>query len=74
MVRLRSTAHLPAAQKSDGVTLVAICDSAPDILDTIGSRYQVPKTYTDYREMFADRDVGGRCPGGSGSLSCAAGS
>ena len=49
-------AHLPAARKSQHVSLNAICDLDADVVRTIGAQYQV-QTYSDCHEFLAKADI-----------------
>jgi predicted dehydrogenase len=50
-------AHLPALVKASGVTLAAICDSAEDLLQTVGARVNVTSLFTDYGAFLAEADM-----------------
>lgn len=50
-------AHLPAAKKSKWIDLVAICDRAKDLLETVASQYQVRQRYTDHKEFLKSGDI-----------------
>jgi predicted dehydrogenase len=45
-------AHLPALMRARGVKFAALCDAAPDLLQTMGARAGVSKLYTDYAEFL----------------------
>jgi len=47
-------AHLESCQKASNVTLHAVCDVAPDLLQRVASFYQPERTFTDYETMLAD--------------------
>ena len=44
--------HIPSFQKNTNVALVAVADVSTEALERVKSEFDVPTTYTDYREMF----------------------
>jgi UDP-N-acetylglucosamine 3-dehydrogenase len=49
--------HVDTLQQLPQAELTAICTRRPDRLREIAAKYQVPKAFTDYREMLADTDI-----------------
>ncbi len=45
-------AHLPILSEFKDVKIEAICDASPDRLKRRSAEWDIPKTYTDYREML----------------------
>ena len=56
---LAQSQHLPNIQRSVLAELSALCDLNPELLQSLGRKYQVAKTRTDYREVLADPDIDG---------------
>ncbi len=56
---LAQSQHLPNIQRSGLAELAALCDLNPELLQSLGRKYQVAKTKTDYREVLADPDIDG---------------
>jgi predicted dehydrogenase len=54
-----TTAHLPALAANPNAEIVAICDQRADLLARVGDKFQVPKTYTDYRQMLEVENLDG---------------
>ena len=50
-------AHVPALMRANGITFSAICDGAPDLLQTMGARAGVSGLFTDYDEFLQKSDV-----------------
>src|SRR5919112_969263 len=50
-------AHLPALTKAHNVELLAACDAATEVLQTIVARYQIPRAYSKAEQLFGDKDV-----------------
>ncbi len=50
-------AHLPFLKKNDRCNLLAICDTDPRKLDSLGSKYSVPKRYQDFQEIIEDDEI-----------------
>ena len=55
--RIAQVAHLPAIEKADGVTLVAVTDPSQEVAAAVARRYGVPAAYRDEAGAFADPDV-----------------
>jgi len=49
--------HLPSLAEMPDVKLVAICDLQPNRAADMAAKYNIPKTYTLEREMFANEDI-----------------
>src|SRR5262249_23285732 len=45
--------HLPGLRARDDVQLVSLCGRNPDRLSTLAARFNLPQTWTDWREMIA---------------------
>lgn len=52
-----SEAHLKAYASHSNAVIVAICDLNEQRAHQVAQKYGADKTYTDYRELFADSDV-----------------
>ncbi|MCD6302121.1 MAG: Gfo/Idh/MocA family oxidoreductase, partial [Anaerolineae bacterium] len=52
-----SRAHLPAQRDVAGIRTVAVCDIDEDAVHAAAHEYDVPKVYTDWRDLIADDDV-----------------
>lgn len=52
-------AHIPAVLSHPDATLVAACDRDPERLRTAAEAYDIPRTYTDHREMLASETLDG---------------
>ena len=50
-------AHLPAFERTHRARLVALCDSAEDLLAAVGSKYAVDRLYTRFEDLLADPQV-----------------
>jgi predicted dehydrogenase len=50
-------AHLPAIQKSNSCNLVALCDISEISLKALAWKYNVPFTYTDYKELLCNPEI-----------------
>ena len=49
--------HAEALATMPGIELAALCTRRPQRLAEVADRFQVPKRYTDYRELLADPDI-----------------
>jgi UDP-N-acetylglucosamine 3-dehydrogenase len=49
--------HVDTLKQLPQAELTAICTRRPDRLHEVAQKYGVPKTYTDYRALLADREV-----------------
>ncbi|MBN2325116.1 MAG: Gfo/Idh/MocA family oxidoreductase [Spirochaetes bacterium] len=49
--------HVDTLKQLPACELLAVCTRTPTRLDEIAKKYDVPKRYTDYREMLADEDI-----------------
>jgi predicted dehydrogenase len=54
-----TTAHIPTLKAHPDAELVALADIRPDVLSKAAEKYQVSKTYTDYREMLSRETLDG---------------
>ena len=56
-------AHIPTLKANPDVELVAISDIRSELLSKVGNRYEVGKTYTDFRGDAVQRSPrrGGDC-------------
>ena len=50
-------AHLPALARTHRARLVALCDAAEDLLQTVGRKYGVVRLHTCYDGLLADDEV-----------------
>jgi UDP-N-acetyl-2-amino-2-deoxyglucuronate dehydrogenase len=50
-------AHVKGALKAEGAKLVAVCDLIQEKLDKVKEEVPDVKTYTNYSEMLADKDI-----------------
>jgi predicted dehydrogenase len=46
-------AHLPALSRNDDLEIAAICSLDEAANKSLAAKYDIPKTYTDYRQMIA---------------------
>jgi predicted dehydrogenase len=49
--------HLNNYAKLDGAEVVAVCDLNETLLNEVAEKYNIPDTYTDYREMLKRDDI-----------------
>src|SRR5580692_6212689 len=49
--RISQVAHLPATTKADRVSLVAVCDSSPTLVERVARLYEVPG-FVDVRQFL----------------------
>jgi len=49
--------HAEALAAMPGIELAAVCTRRPQRLAEVADRFQVPKRYTDYRELLADPEI-----------------
>lgn len=49
--------HFDAWDRIESVQIVACCDTDKEKADAAAGRFQIPRTFTDYREMLAEVDV-----------------
>ena len=54
-----SQAHLPALSANANANLVAIADLDVDKLEQAKEKFNIPKTYTNYNEMFDEENLDG---------------
>ena len=47
-----NTMHMPALATCDQANVVAVCDLIPERAEALAKRYNIPHTFTDYREML----------------------
>ncbi len=52
-----SGAHLPAERDVEGMRTVAVCDIDEEAARAAAAEYDVPRVYTDWRELVADDDI-----------------
>ena len=50
-------AHLPAFARTNRARLVALCDRAEDLVQSVGRRVGVDRLYTDFARMLSDQEV-----------------
>jgi predicted dehydrogenase len=55
--RIAQVAHLPALEKAEGVTLVAVTDPSAEVAAAVARRYDVPVVHPDQARVFADPEV-----------------
>jgi predicted dehydrogenase len=51
--------HLEKYEKIDGAEVVALCDLNEALLKQVADKFNVPHTYTDFREMLKRDDIDG---------------
>lgn len=49
--------HVDTLQQLPMADVTAVCTRQPDRLDEITRKYNVPKSYTDYRQLLADPEI-----------------
>ena len=49
--------HVKSLKRMADVELWAICDAIPDRLASASSLYDVPRTFTDYEELLAQKEI-----------------
>jgi len=49
--------HAEVLASMPGIELAAVCTRRADRLKEVADRFDVPRRYTDYRELLADKDV-----------------
>ena len=54
---ISQAAHFEACQKARNVRLYAICDAAPDLLESASGAYGPEKAFRDFEQMLADPNV-----------------
>ena len=54
-----TTAHIPTLNTHPDAELVALSDARPDVLSKAAAKYEVRKTYVDYREMLQKETLDG---------------
>jgi len=54
---IAQNAHLPALKKAAGVKLVSLCERDPVLLESVGNRFGVKKTYTRLDEFLNQKDL-----------------
>lgn len=54
---ISQAAHFEACQKAQNARLYAICDLAPDLLESAAAAYRPEKVFRDFDEMLADPAV-----------------
>jgi predicted dehydrogenase len=50
-------AHLPYFKKNSSCNLIALCDTDPRKLDSLASKYNVPKRFQDFQEIVGDKEI-----------------
>lgn len=56
-----SATHGNAIAATPGATIAAACDILPAALSKFAATYSVPKTFSDYHEMLAQKDIDAIC-------------
>ena len=51
--------HVDTLKQLPQAELTAVCTRRPERLDEVARKYGVPKKYTDYRALLADREETG---------------
>jgi predicted dehydrogenase len=54
-----TTAHLPALSANADAEIVAICDQRPELLARVADKFNIARTYTDYRKLLEDKTLDG---------------
>jgi predicted dehydrogenase len=54
-----TTVHLPTLQALPNAKLVAIADQHPETLAAAAQKYDITRTYTDYRQMLDEEELDG---------------
>jgi predicted dehydrogenase len=54
-----TTAHLPALSANPAAEIVAVCDQRSDLLARVADKFNVAKSYTDYRQMLKQETLDG---------------
>lgn len=54
---LANSVHYPSLAEFDDVEIAAVCDLNEDRLKNTAGKYQIEKTYTDYKKMLSEVDV-----------------
>ena len=49
--------HLDLLKKNPRAEVAALCDLKKEYLEKLAREYQVPKSFTDYRDVIADREI-----------------
>ncbi|MCZ6678071.1 MAG: Gfo/Idh/MocA family oxidoreductase [Candidatus Poribacteria bacterium] len=49
--------HLPNLQKIEGVDIVAVCNRTPESTAQVAADYDIPKTYSNWRELIRQKDI-----------------
>jgi UDP-N-acetylglucosamine 3-dehydrogenase len=49
--------HVDALQQLPAVEVAAVCTRTESRLKEVAAKYQVPKTYTDYNDLLADKSI-----------------
>jgi predicted dehydrogenase len=44
--------HIPGYKQTEGVEVAAICDLVGERVQAVADRFEIPRTYTDWREML----------------------
>lgn len=52
-----SRRHLPELQKIESVEVSALCRRSEDLLRLMAEHFQVPRSYTDYRDLLAKEEL-----------------
>jgi predicted dehydrogenase len=48
-----NTMHMPALSVCEQANVVAVCDLIPERAEALAQKYNIPHTFTDYRELLA---------------------
>jgi predicted dehydrogenase len=54
---ISQVAHLPCYAADSGARICAISDTRPDVLDAVGRRFSIPKTYRHHTELINDSEL-----------------
>ena len=54
---IAQSVHMPSYAKDPDVEIVAVCDNREETAKQAAEKFEVPKTYLDYRELASDPDV-----------------
>jgi len=49
--------HVDTLKQLPAVDVVAVCTRRENRLKEIADKYHIPKTYTDYNDLLADKDI-----------------
>lgn len=49
--------HIPMLLEVEGVEIVAVCNRTPETVQRVARQFDIPRTFTDWREVIALRDI-----------------